>query len=95
MLTRVNHYNVAGKIRKSEGGHEEHQEITEVVMSSFAVTIVVPHTENETVFPMHVVPAALKAYRDHRQSSEHVNGNGSATNDSERMTLAFGRKTAQ
>lgn len=54
-------------------------------MSSFTVTIVVPTAETESAFLMHVVQAALKAYRNHRNTSAHVNGNGvgHATNDAE------------
>jgi hypothetical protein len=54
-------------------------------MSSFTVTIVLPHTENETVFLMHVVQAALKAYRNNPHRIDHLNGNGvvHATDDAE------------
>ena len=54
-------------------------------MSSFTVTIVVPTAETESAFLMQVVQAALKAYRNHRNTSDHVNGNGlgHATNDAE------------
>ncbi|HEX5550138.1 MAG TPA: hypothetical protein VFX36_04865 [Nitrospira sp.] len=45
-------------------------------MSSFTVTIVVPTAETESAFLMHAVQAALKAYRNHRNTSAHVNGNG-------------------
>ena len=37
-------------------------------MSSFTVTIVVPTAETESAFLMHVVQAALKAYRNHRNA---------------------------
>jgi hypothetical protein len=40
-------------------------------MSPFTVTIVVPHAENETVFLLHVVKVALKAYR---QNQNKLNG---------------------
>ena len=51
-------------------------------MSSSTVTIVVPIAENETVFLLHAVQAALnalKAYRDAHRTSDHVNDNGLAT----------------
>ena len=56
-------------------------------MSSFTVTIVVPTAETERTFLMHVVQAALKAYRHHRNRSDQVNGNGldHATNDTEKQ----------
>jgi len=54
-------------------------------MSSFTVTIVVPTAETESAFLMHVVHAALKAYRNHRNTSAQVNGNGlgNTMNDAE------------
>ena len=54
-------------------------------MSSFTVTIVGTTAETESTFLMHVVQAALKAYRHHRNTSDQVNGNGldHATNDAE------------
>ena len=54
-------------------------------MSSFSVTIVVPTAETESTFLRHVVQAALKAYRTHRNTSGQVNDNGlgNATNDAE------------
>ena len=42
-------------------------------MSSSMVTIEVPRTENETVFLLHVVQAALKAYRNTQSASGQVN----------------------
>ena len=54
-------------------------------MSSFTVTLVGTTAETESTFLMHVVQAALKAYRHHRNTSDHLNGNGlgNATNDAE------------
>lgn len=43
-------------------------------MSSPMVTIEVPRAENETVFLLHVVQAALKAYRNTQSASGQVNG---------------------
>jgi hypothetical protein len=48
-------------------------------MSAHTVTIMVPLAENETVFLLHAVQAALKAYRDNRQNSDNVNDKGVAT----------------
>jgi hypothetical protein len=48
-------------------------------MSLSTITIVVPTAENETVFLLHAVQAALKAFRDARHTSDHVNDNGLAT----------------
>jgi hypothetical protein len=42
-------------------------------MSSSMVTIEVPRAENETVFLLHVVQAALKAYRNTQSASAQVN----------------------
>ena len=42
-------------------------------MSSSMVTIEVPRNENETVFLLHVVQAALKAYRNTQSASGQVN----------------------
>lgn len=42
-------------------------------MSSSMVTIEVPRAENETVFLLHVVQAALKAYRNSQSASDQVN----------------------
>lgn len=58
-------------------------------MSSFTVTIVVPTAETEATFLMHVVQAALKAYRRHRDTGGQVNGNGSehATHDGENILV--------
>ena len=42
-------------------------------MSSSMVTIEVPRAENETVFLLHVVQAALKAYRNTQSASGQVN----------------------
>lgn len=54
-------------------------------MSSFTVTIVVPTAETESAFLMHVIQAALKAYRNRGNTSRQVNGNGlgHVTNDAE------------
>jgi hypothetical protein len=58
----------------------------EVLMSSFTLTLVIPTTENERTFLMHVIQAALKAYRQHRNTGGQVNGNGlsHATHDAVR-----------
>jgi hypothetical protein len=42
-------------------------------MSSSMVTIEVPRAENETVFLLHVVQAALKAYRNTQNASGQMN----------------------
>lgn len=42
-------------------------------MSSSMVTIEVPRAENETVFLLHVVQAALKAYRNTQSANGQVN----------------------
>ena len=42
-------------------------------MSSSMVTIEVPRAENETVFLLQVVQAALKAYRNTQSASAQVN----------------------
>jgi hypothetical protein len=39
---------------------------------SSTVTIEVPLAENETVFLLHVVRAALTAYRNHHNRTDHV-----------------------
>ena len=43
-------------------------------MSSSTVTIVVPTAENETVFILHAVQAALKAYRKSHSRSDQRSG---------------------
>ena len=43
-------------------------------MSSSTVTIVVPTAENETVFILHAVQAALKAYRKSHNRSDQRSG---------------------
>jgi hypothetical protein len=50
-------------------------ELEEVLMSSFTLTIEGTTAETENTFLMHVVQAALKAYRHHRNTSDHVNEN--------------------
>lgn len=54
-------------------------------MSSFTVTIEGTTAEPESTFLVHVVQAAMKAYRHHRTTRDHVNENGlgDATNDAE------------
>ena len=65
-------------------------------MSSFTVTIVVPTAENETVFLLHVVQAALKAYRKrHNSSSSDEVDDGSlakATDEADRKTETFDQR---
>jgi len=63
-------------------------------MSSFTVTIVVPTAENETVFLLHVVQAALKAYRKRHNSSDEVDDRGlaKATDEADRKTETFGQR---
>jgi hypothetical protein len=62
-------------------------------MSSYTVTIVVPTAENETVFLLHVVQSALKAYRKHHNRSDEVDDRGlaKATDEAERKTETFGQ----
>ncbi|HEX4921506.1 MAG TPA: hypothetical protein VFV92_12285 [Candidatus Bathyarchaeia archaeon] len=65
-------------------------------MSSFTVTIVVPTAENETVFLLHVVQAALKAYRKRHNSSDSSDeaddrGLAKATDEADRTTETFGQ----
>lgn len=63
-------------------------------MSSFTVTIVVPTAENESVFLLHVVQAALKAYRKRHNSSDEVDDRGlvKATDEADRRTETFGQR---
>ncbi len=41
-------------------------------MSSLPITIVVPHSENESLFLMHAVQAALQAYRRNLSGTSQV-----------------------
>lgn len=67
---------------------------------SSTVTIEVPLVENETVFMLHVVQAARKAYRNHLHKSDsksdHVNGKESSkiTHDADHVTGSFGQPTS-
>ena len=67
-------------------------------MSSSTVTIVVPTAENETVFILHAVQAALKAYRKnhHRSDQGQMDDTCLATTTDEtvKKTGTFGQPTS-
>jgi hypothetical protein len=69
-------------------------------MSSSTVTIVVPTAENETVFILHAVQAALKAYRkshnrsDQRSGQVDANSLDRTTDEADKKTGTFGQPTS-
>ena len=69
-------------------------------MSSSTVTIVVPTAENETVFILHAVQAALKAYRkshnrsDQRSGQVDANSLDRTTDEADKTTGTFGQPTS-
>lgn len=65
-------------------------------MSSSTVTIVVPTAENETVFILHAVQAALKAYRKSHNRSGQVDANSldRTTDEADKTTGTFGQPTS-
>lgn len=46
----------------------------EVLMSSLPITVVVPYAQQESVFLLHAVEAALQAYRKNQKRSDQMNG---------------------
>lgn len=69
-------------------------------MSSSTVTIVVPTAENETVFILHAVQAALKAYRkshnrsDQRSGQVDANSSDRTTDEADKTPGTFGQPTS-
>lgn len=69
-------------------------------MSSSTVTIVVPTAENETVFILHAVQAALKAYRkshnrsDQRSGQVDANSLDRTTDEPDKTPGTFGQPTS-
>lgn len=69
-------------------------------MSSSTVTIVVPTAENETVFILHAVQAALKAYRKSHNRSDQRSGQvddnilDRTTDEADKKTGTFGQPSS-
>ncbi len=67
-------------------------------MSSSTVTIVVPTAENETVFILHAVQAALKAYRKSHNRSDQGQVDDTSldrtTDEAAKTTGTFGQPTS-
>jgi hypothetical protein len=69
-------------------------------MSSSTVTIVVPTAENETVFILHAVQAALKAYRKNHNRSDQRSGQvddnilDRTTDEADKKTGTFGQPSS-